>query len=914
LDQFLIDYLKSGRAWLLVGSGPSIDAGYPSWSKLAEVALATARADHPGVDLRSAERSFQRGDFPGVFEEAWRVLGGPRLRQALSGHLTCTGGGKVYDLLARWPVPVYLTTNYEDALQGKLAALGEHYVSYANSADHLAHLTPELTGGIFKLHGDLHSDDGLILTRSQYSSIASGVEWQHWRTKLTSVFQMNRVIVVGHSLTDPHVKHILQAAKQGAGVTMPVCWLTADATPEQTREYLEKFRIRLIPYDNRDGTHRNLLRLVEQVSQFVPPRTAVRLSHALEQATVSPLGVDAAAPGFFVFNRLAAREEHEDERCAVLVAALQATIGKLATRPQFTLEYALGVAGWPPTAALEPRLIERLAMTAVEKRLFERTSTGQLRVNPDGVGAFEKAHADFDHLRQRFLGSLQLRARRLFPDLAKEDAKTIARDLDTSLTAYFRHGGLTLATTLLARSPDRNAVIPGSIIGFITEASARYDDLLRRQAFCTVSVDAFVNAQSAEREYLGRMAQGFFAFHSLGVLGEVAQQRVLVAKETAWVLDSNVLIPVLALGSSANATVRATLDRLSRSGIRMFATEKLFHEAWEHLHFARDVVRKSGRVSPDVIAAATGQAPYRKTNRFLEGFLSWQASGGRSDWEAYLHDCFGQRTPTPVGVREALRRHGVDVVPLQDWPGFTAPDFEARDSYTERIVQERERNLGAPLSPAERKDIERKALPEAEALLVVKNQRSGRYYVLSNDGRPSQAWFISDTAILNRIETAMRITWQPEAFLRFAATLPSAESMESSDAFGTILWAVAEAGVSLVDEQTVATVFGGLIDGAKVKLEEQKQLYEQTLAEKYGESASAVLERLRPSARPMAALQLTHELLTQEGTRRAAAEAVAENEKRRRDAAERELRELARLKRKLDKKASRKRPRKKARH
>lgn len=36
MDKYLIDYLRSGKAWVLVGTGPSIQMGYPSWSVLAE--------------------------------------------------------------------------------------------------------------------------------------------------------------------------------------------------------------------------------------------------------------------------------------------------------------------------------------------------------------------------------------------------------------------------------------------------------------------------------------------------------------------------------------------------------------------------------------------------------------------------------------------------------------------------------------------------------------------------------------------------------------------------------------------------------------------------------------------------------------------------------------------------------------
>ena len=69
-------------------------------------------------------------------------------------------------------------------------------------------------------------------------------------------------------------------------------------------------------------------------------------------------------------------------------------------------------------------------------------------------------------------------------------------------------------------------------------------------------------------------------------------------------------------------------------------------------------------------------------------------------------------------------------------------------------------------------DLYKKAKPEAEALIIVLRERSGDFYILSQPEHQSPAWFISHTSMLNALVTsASRITWQPEAFLRFAATV-----------------------------------------------------------------------------------------------------------------------------------------------
>jgi hypothetical protein len=46
----------------------------------------------------------KRNDFPFVFEEYKKILGGPRLTQALQDRLTARNQSQIYKLIARWPV------------------------------------------------------------------------------------------------------------------------------------------------------------------------------------------------------------------------------------------------------------------------------------------------------------------------------------------------------------------------------------------------------------------------------------------------------------------------------------------------------------------------------------------------------------------------------------------------------------------------------------------------------------------------------------------------------------------------------------------------------------------------------------------------------------------------------------------
>lgn len=313
MDSFLIDYLKSGRAWVLVGSGPSIVMGYPSWQELAQFAIETLKSERLGCGLGSLQSAMKRNDFPKVFEEVKNILGGPNLLQALKSKFPPSKESDLYRLIAKWPVPVYLTTNYDDEIQNHLSGMGEAYISYSNSEDHFSHLLPNLNGAIVKLHGDLRSETGLILT-----------------------------------------------TKKGAGVLQPICWIAPDVKDAQIKEYLEKYRIRVISYDNRDGEHKNLIRLIEHISEFVPPRTTVRIQTNIAKLSKTPLGSNAATPGFFVFNKLFGQSDYEKKREDVIISAIQSALPVLTSKSQFTLEEALEVVGWPKGSPLSSELAKKI--------------------------------------------------------------------------------------------------------------------------------------------------------------------------------------------------------------------------------------------------------------------------------------------------------------------------------------------------------------------------------------------------------------------------------------------------------------------------------------------------------------------------------------------------------------------------
>jgi len=907
MDQMLFDYLLSGKAWLLVGSGPSIEMGYPTWEELASLAAQVVNVEHAGMDLTNINVALVQGDYPRAFQEVGHVLGSPRLLQLLRENLRPIRKSRIYEMLARWPIDVYMTTNYDDELQNSLSRLTLAYTTYSNSEDHLSQLVPDLTGAIFKLHGDLRSEEGLILTSDHYQEISEASSWQYWRTKITSVFQMSRVIVIGHSLSDKNIKHVLQAAKKGAGVTQPVLWIAPNVPADSRRQLLEDYRIRVIAYEDKGNQHRNLVKLIETVNEFVPPRVQIRVQEQIELVKRSSGHPAAAATGFFVFNEFSKAKDFDEKRIDIVTAAIESTLPEINNLGTFTLEKAFESAGWPKEVQPDSDFISRVRDRAIERKLFS-ASNDDFQVTDKSLNIALKKRAGFEHMRDRFKHSLIFRIKRDFPDLNDEQAQRISSDIESCLTEFFKQGGLSLASMLF--SQKRPITAPRSIIPFIIASSTLYDALLMRHAFFKSSVDAFVHPESAEIEYLGRISQGFFAFHALGVFGDVAIERLRHAKDTVWLVDSDTQIRVLALGASANVVYRECLSRLNSMGIRFFTTNSLLDETREHLRFANNVVQLYGANSPYVIAAARGDVPYRKSNLFMEGFIRWQDAGNPCNWQSYLYQIFEHYKYSEIDIRKALSSLGIEVIELEEWPGFSHEHYNDVEIYIQKIADIWEQlqqrwfasDTELPTDPW------KKAKPEAEAFNIVKREREGAYHIISLPGQSSSSWFISNTSILNMVDPESKaiITWQPEAFLSFASTLCDvSQSQLAEHAFERLLLSLAQSGLNLLDDDTIGRVFGSVIDQATLDIQQLHQEYDELLQGKYGEPLESVLARIRRPYYPLATMQLAKEIAQAEADRRRAAEVETRVAAERAASAEKELKAVKAYRLKLLRRRSR---------
>jgi hypothetical protein len=222
-------------------------------------------------------------------------------------------------------------------------------------------------------------------------------------------------------------------------------------------------------------------------------------------------------------------------------------------------------------------------------------------------------------------------------------------------------------------------------------------------------------------------------------------------------------------------------------------------------------------------------------------------------------------------------------------------------------VPEKEGDIGAAFDSPD--DPQRKAKPEAEALIVIQKERAGKLHILSSAPTRSEGWFISHTAILNSLcGDGSRITWSPESFLRFTEGLAtgaaSSEPARADRMFETLLWSVAQSGLSLLDQNTVDAVFGSGGDQCVLNISQQRDQYARLLESKYGAAPDKVLEKVPRADQPLAALQLANELAQAEKTRADSAARESGELRKRLKQADRDLARLSRYRKKAAEKAA----------
>lgn len=265
-----------------VGSGPSCDAGLPSWSELLHRVAAEIELDG------EIEATLRRGDFLAAAHFLARQRTERDIQERIAKQIkrAARGPGTIHELIVKLPFAGIITTNYD-------LLLTEADVS-RNFSLPITYLNSSLRGKfrerfLLHLHGHVDDPASIVITRQGYDDIQ--LKENQVRQFLSSVFQARSVLFIGFGFADDHIDNLLRDLQESGAIgESSVFGLVPSALPPaHDRVRHENLRFRLINpiYVNDTGDY-GVKHLCEWMQNLSKALDKIRLSQDRSVRSVKP--------------------------------------------------------------------------------------------------------------------------------------------------------------------------------------------------------------------------------------------------------------------------------------------------------------------------------------------------------------------------------------------------------------------------------------------------------------------------------------------------------------------------------------------------------------------------------------------------------------------------------------------------
>ena len=850
-DKRLIENINNGRCFVLVGSGPSCEVGYPSWHKLAKQTYEELKNRGCVSDFKSYEKYLKEKKYPELFRQAERDLGS---REALVNLLrpllnpTEKKQGVLYGLISKWPFASYLTTNYDDEIKTYLDRSNEHFQVIRNCPEDFYSWRDGASHLIQKLHSDLDHPSEVILTSADYRRVYVDDAGQYFREELCNVFKTFDIFIIGHSLADPDIDYILQLAQQRRGPQHPIYMVVGVADENLSKadeqEFLEKYNIVLVKYSNPDGTHSELQRMLKTADRFIVPRQGFRGSSRIDSRPKEEI---ESAIAIFLYRRLQGIQATDYLSPLILSGLDSANAGGTMAKDILSLPVIQNLM----MGESNGEAIDQTISDLIQQGLVSATNEN-IRITDDGRTKVQEYQAIRKTERNQAYGQFRLDLKNICGSLKDPQLCQCQRLAEEVIVASFANRGSTIANKIFSGQSARPEEL-SDVFGYISDRAVEIENKEIRAAFVEAMYQFLVEPNSPQRKYLASISQGYFLYHLLGLDPKFCEAQKDIFQKTLWFCDSSVILPLIAAGCHNHDYAVELFQALADENALLYTTPNLLEEAWKHFQWALDFMETNGNKSPELLRAALVKGNY-KQNLFLDGYIRLSADGkvgtfneyrelifsnGKSDWASF--------TKTVLRDVEVLR-----VINISELDGFVQDDWGEIEHVKNKIQKERE-DRGTYRSSLQVRS-------EAEVWTLLNNLKSGKYLVedLENVER---IYFVSQGRIIDLVfQPEDVVTWSPESLYRYLSALPGRQ-INPDLLQQCMLHEYYYAGISFIDKERYEHFFGPSIDAAKAFYEEERDSYIEELEDKSTKDIDAAFERTPDLEKPFFVAPMGWQLL-----------------------------------------------------
>lgn len=814
----LVKAVSSGNCILFAGSGPSTELGMPTWAGLAKSVVSAVGAAKPSYDKAGYRKFLEEGGLPQVFDLAEEDLGSrERLIEVLRENIPSKASalpGSTYEILTAWPFAGFITTNWDDLLSVHLNYHRKPHTVLSNAALDAQRVSAD-SPFVWKLHGDLSAPETVIATASDYKRFSVDGTFHVCRRKLEALFQLHDVVIVGHSLTDFNIQFLLQLTSLVRDPRRPLFMMAPDPTPADVRHHLKHHATSIIPYANPDGKHQQLKRRIRVLDRFIQagrPATKRALAAPVENA-------DAATALYLVRMLRAAEREGELERKDCVAPLVLQRLSKeeslvLEVPELFSKEPLKSLAG----TAINTAVVIEETLDELESSHMIARSGNTVTLTKTGVAKVDLLGAERIAIRDHALGDFESAVRdRCKCEVNDADMEEQKSAIERLLTEVFRRRGIGIVNQAIAeREANKEDLV--RYFEAIEEIGRDIKPEELKDSFVEAAHDFLISPTDNQRRFTAALAQGFFLYYMAGADSRVTETVKSALTTCGWVVDSSVLIPLLARGSSSCAAISDLFDAIRKLGLKLYTTPKLLQEVKEHLDFAIWFSGKFKFTELDYLEGALAQGTWRQ-NQFVDGFIRMSADGEIAKFKDYLRRVWGSCKSAKVA--DLVADYGVQLIR----PGTvqTAKDTK-KQSYEEMSTRIRdERTSRSSL----KHDFQVTAEAEVGILIDMVGSR------LETGGLPDSCerlYFLSSSRVLDRSMDRRGVAWTPFAMSQILVSLGGGQTdpMLLGDLLLTEFYV---SGVAFIDKAKYSSFFSPTIDQSKLVYEEQKDLYLEALEE-----------------------------------------------------------------------------------
>ena len=814
MDRKLIDMINSGRCFAFIGSGPSCEVGYPTWHEMAEYVRRYIKDNCSNYDDASYKKYITQKKYAEMFTVAEDDLGKKKLLVDLIKEKfenTTITDGNIYKILLNWPFACYLTTNYDDEINKNLKKIGITYQTYQNKREDFYNVEDGMKNIILKLHSDLNNPSDVVITSRDYSKLYADDSCTYFRTKLSHLFEMFNIIIVGYSLYDIDIRHVLEIAKNTINPYRPIYMFASDVTKSEIKEYYDKFNITIIPYKRNGDKHDELIKILNMIKNFVEPRGNASLSIDGDDA----LRKSDIASALFL-HRNSAQGVLKAGIDSIILYSLHVNGGKheknnLLSNKNINFAFSSNV---DIEKALEEGLRKLLDQKSVEidNNIVCITEKGK-----DEISEIQTKRTKNKELAYKdFIDALKHEQ----PSLDKMQEEYLFTLAEKTITLMFEKRGHALADRIFANTSVRQHDL-SSIFESIYSTAQDIEDSATKYAFINAMFKFSLEPTDIQKNYMASLSQGFFLYHAIGSNPNFYSEVNNILKNNLWIYDSNILIPLIATGSTGCLFANNLVDLMKENYSITYTTYNIIREVFSHYNWCVNFVNTHGSTSVEFLRNATIKSGY-KQNLFIDGYINEYAIGSVSSFRDYSYKCFKTYNVTFDIVVDIIKQK--NIIPIDNYSDSLVGRVANLEEIKEIIREEREKRN----SYRSDKQVE----TDAELIAII-NEFYSNKIPFKCDRYVERMYVVSQGKLFeHQNQNEFSKVWPPEQLYKLILSI-SEKINNAASIWDGIVSEYYNFGFPYINKKNYTKFFGQQIDQAKLSYEDEKGKY---IAESCGEN------------------------------------------------------------------------------